>query len=278
MEGQKTILITGASSGIGKACAMELAKKKHRIIILCRNELRGKEALSEIRILSGNNQVNLMLCDLSSFDDIKRFVKEFKQNYKELDILINNAGTMNYQRKVSIDGFELHLHVNYLAPFLLTNLLLDIINPQGRIINVSSVAHKIGKIDFNNMNLINHFSMLRAYSQSKLALTLFTFELARRLETRNITVNCLHPGVIISNLGVYKEKRFIRFMTNCFKWFFSSYEKGAETICYLADSLETKNLTGKYFVNKKIAKPAKITQDKELAKRLWNYTWEILKL
>ncbi len=276
MQDKKVIIITGANSGIGKVTAIELSKNGDIVVMVCRDKIRGEKALLEVIEASGNENVQLMLCDLSSFSDIKRFCNEFKKQFNSLDILINNAGTMIHERKLTIDGFEMHWQVNYLAPFLLTHLLLDSINPNGRIINVASLAHKMGKIHFEDINLNNHFSMFRAYAQSKLALILFTYELANRLN--GITVNCLHPGTIVSNLGIYKDKKIINVLTNQLKWIFASPEKGAQTSIYLATSPDVATTSGSYFNKKKAIKSSEKSHNQLLAKKLWDYTEELLNL
>jgi len=276
MKRKKVILITGASSGIGLVSAMELAKTGDIIVLLCRNEARGKKAQEEVKTFSENECIYLMICDFSSLNNIYNFCEEFKKKFVYLDILINNAGMMDLERKITSDGFEAHFQVNYLSPFLLTYLLLDIIKPSGRIINVSSLAEKIGNIHFEDINLLNKYSVFKAYSQSKLAITLFTFELSRRL--KDVTVNCLHPGIILSNLGIYKEKKLINFITNKLKILFCSKEKGAEAIIFLATDDSVDDVTGKYFVKKKVKKASKKANDIYLAKKLWDYTKCILNL
>ena len=278
MDEKKTILITGANSSIGKVAACELAKTGNIIVMLCRNQERGEKALTEVINGSKNSNVHLMICDLSSFSDIKAFCAEFKMKFTKLDILINNAGKMSRNKHETEDGFESHLQINYLAPFLLTNLLIEIIRPGGRIINVSSLAHKIGKINFSDINLVNKFSMFKAYSQSKLALTLFTFTLAEKLKTKAITVNCLHPGIIVSNLGVYRDNRFIYYILKCLKWLFSSDIKGAQTIIYLAKDDTVKDITGKYFYHNKVTQAAKLANDESLGLKLWEFTHKLLNL
>ncbi len=273
MEDKKIMIVTGANSGIGKITAIELAKNGDKVIMVCRNKKRGEKALLEVKQESGNEDVYLMICDLSSIQSIKDFSTEFKKRFNQLDILVHNAGVMMRQRKITVDGFEMHFQVNYLGPFLLTQLLLDIINPNGRIITVSSMAHRVGRIHFEDINLEKKFSMIRAYSQSKLALILFTYELARRTKLK---VNSLHPGIIISNLGIYSEKRLINYLTKQLKWMFTSPKKGAETTIYLATSPDVENTTGKYLYKKKSIKSAKLSYDKVLCQKLWDFTENLI--
>ncbi|HEY8364098.1 MAG: SDR family oxidoreductase [Bacilli bacterium] len=272
----KVIVITGSNSGIGKETALELAKRGHTIVMVCRNEEKGKKAQEEIIKSTGNENIHLMLCDLSSFANVKRFCEEFKNKFGYLDVLINNAGVMTYEREVTKDDFELHFQVNYLSPFLLTNLLLDRIRPGGRIINLSSMAHRAGKIHFDDINLEKDFTMLKAYAQAKLAVILFTHYLAKQLIDKRITVNCVHPGVIISNLGIYNDRKVLRWLLQRLKWMFSSPKKGAKTPIYLADSNEVSNITGEYFYHKKVKKSSKLSYDEELEKKLWDKSLEWL--
>ncbi|MCK4383385.1 MAG: SDR family oxidoreductase, partial [Candidatus Lokiarchaeota archaeon] len=203
MEG-KTCIITGANSGIGKATAIELAKMNATLVLLCRDKERGESAQKEIIELTGNNNVDLIFCDLSSQKEIRNFVAEFKRKYQDLHVLINNAGVMLSKKTQSVDGFEMNFAVNHLAPFLLTNLLLDILKKSApsRIVNVGSAAHRMGKIDFEDLQRENKKGRLMGlYGSSKLAMTLVSYELSRRLEGSNVTINVLHPGLINTNLG-----------------------------------------------------------------------------
>jgi retinol dehydrogenase 14 len=276
MGEQKTIMITGANSGIGKITALELAKMGHRIILVCRNQSKGEAVLKEMMEVSGNPNIDLMLCDLSSLKDVKRFSEALKAQVAEIDVLINNAGVMSHERQITEDGYEMHFQVNYLAPVLLTELLINQLARKGRIINLTSMAHRVGTIRFDDINLSRKFSMLKAYSQSKLALTLYTYQLASRLKDHEIMVNCVHPGIIISNLGVYKDKRTIDFFTGKLKRLFTSESRGAETSIYLASSDQVEGLTGHYFYKKKAKKSSKDSYNLELSKKLWSYTMNLL--
>jgi NAD(P)-dependent dehydrogenase (short-subunit alcohol dehydrogenase family) len=276
MGEQKTIVITGANSGIGKITALELAKMGHRIIMVCRNKAKGEAALKELMEISGNSNIDLMFCDLSSLEDVKRFSEALKDQVAEIDVLINNAGVMSHERQLTQNGYEMHLQVNYLAPVLMTELLINQLDRKGRIINLTSMAHRVGTIRFDDLNITRKFSMLKAYSQSKLALTLYTYQLANRLKDREITVNCVHPGIIVSNLGVYKDRRTIDFLTGKLKRLFTSESSGAETSIYLASSDQVEGLTGHYFYKKKAKKSSKDSYDLELSKKLWSYTRNLL--
>ncbi|KKM77107.1 hypothetical protein LCGC14_1373310, partial [marine sediment metagenome] len=205
----KICIITGANSGIGKATAIALAEMGATIVMVCREKETGESAQKEIIELTGNKNVDLLLCDLSSQKEIRELVSNFKNKYQVLHILINNAGVMMKQGTVSTDGFEMNFAVNHLAPFLLTNLLLDMLkkNAPSRIINVSSGAHKTAKLDIDDLQSENKkLRLMRIYGNSKLALMLFSYELSRKLEGTNVTINTVHPGVVATNLGRHQSK------------------------------------------------------------------------
>ena len=199
----KTVIITGANSGIGLETAVDLAKRNARVILACRSVERGEKAAVEVRKRSGNDNVMFRQLDLASLDSVRKFVDKVLKEEPRIDILINNAGVLYLSRTLTQDGFEMQFGVNHLGHFLLTNLLLDRIKeaPSARIVNVSSVAHAFGKIDFDNLNCEKAFSRWGAYGTSKLANILFTRSLAKRLKGTNVTVNSLHPGTITTELS-----------------------------------------------------------------------------
>jgi NAD(P)-dependent dehydrogenase (short-subunit alcohol dehydrogenase family) len=273
----KICLITGANSGIGKATALGLAKKNANVVMLCRNRERGETAQKEIIEKTGNREVDLFLCDLSSLDSIRNFVNEFKTKYQNLHVLINNAGVMLSKRDLSTDGFEMNFAINHLAPFLLTNLLLHLLTKSApsRIINVSSAAHKYGKIDFEDLQGEKRKSrFMGLYGSSKLALMLVSYELSRRLEGTGVTLNTLHPGVVNTQLGMDRSKP----RKGIARRFFKTPEKGAETSIYLASSPEVEGVTGKYFINKEVRESSEESYDEQNAKKLWNITEKMTKL
>src|SRR5215217_8977279 len=202
--GKRVCLITGATSGIGKATAMGLANMGASVVMVARDRSRGEAALAEIKEGSANASVDLMLTDLSSQEDIRRLADEFKDAYPRLDVLVNNAGVIRSKRVTSADGIEMTFAVNHLAYFLLTNLLLDLLKASApsRIVNVSSAEQRNGTIDFDDLQAEKGYKTAKAYGQSKLANILFTYELARRLEGTGVSANCLHPGAgVRTNLG-----------------------------------------------------------------------------
>lgn len=280
MDKNSVVIVTGANSGIGKATSIGLAKTGATVVMLCRRKTEGEAAVQEVRFLTGNNSVDLMLCDLGSLKSIEEFCLEFKKKYQRLDVLLNNAGVILSQRHETVDGYELQFGVNHLGHFFLTNLLLDrlIESAPSRIINVSSGAHKVGKIHFKDINLKKNFHVMRAYAQSKLANILFTYELAERLKDTGVTVNCLHPGAVATKMGINRDNGFGTLITRMLKPFFQTAEKGAETSIFLATSHEVAGVTGKYFYRKKAIASSKRSYDKTIAKELWNLSEEMIEL
>src|SRR5215208_1694979 len=277
---EKICLITGATSGIGKATAMGLVNMGASVVMVGRDRGRGEAVMAEIKEKSSNSSVDLMLADVSSQEEIRRLADEFKEAYPRLDVLINNAGVFRSKRITTADGIEMTFAVNHLAYFLLTNLLLDMLKASApsRIVNVSSGDHSNATIDFDDLQGEKGYKGAKAYSQSKLANVLFTYELARRLEGTGITANCLHPGAgVRTNLGSGVSGVFgimVRALTPLMK----SPEKGAETSIYLASSPEVEGLSGRYFVKKDEARSSDVSYDERLARRLWEVSADLSKL
>src|SRR5918998_3575894 len=277
--GEKICLITGATSGIGKATAMGLANMGASVVMVGRDQGKGEAVMAEIKEKSANASVDLMLADLSSQEEIRRLAHEFKEAHPRLDVLINDAGLFRSERITTADGMEMTFAVNYLAYFLLTNLLLDVLKASSpsRIVNVSSGDHSNGTIDFDDLQGEKGYKGAKAYSQSKLANVLFTYELARKLEGSGVTANCLHPGVVGTNLGSGVSGVF-GFMVRALRPLMKSPEKGAETSIYLASSPEVEGLSGRYFVKKAEARSSDATYDERLAERLWDVSAELTNL
>jgi NAD(P)-dependent dehydrogenase (short-subunit alcohol dehydrogenase family) len=264
----KLCVVTGASSGIGKETAKGLAKLGANVVMVCRNRERGQQALSEMKKTGDDQKIELMLCDLSSQKSIREFASDFKKNHASLDVLINNAGVLNRYRSGTVDGLEATFAVNHLGYFLLTNLLLDVIKKSApaRIINVSSAVHKYVAIDFDDLQNEKNYRGFGAYSKSKLANVLFTYELARRLEGTRVTANCLHPGGVGTNIFNTLPK----VVEAIIKLVAISPEKGAETSVYLASSPEVEGVTGKYFVKKSATRTSASSYNEDTARRLWD--------
>ncbi len=270
---EKICLITGADSGIGKATAKGLAQSGATLILTARNHVRGERTVRELKEATGNENIYLFIVHLSSQESIMDLSKKIKEKFKRIDILINNAGAHFTNRHITVDGIEATFAVNYLSRFLLTNLLLDLIkrSKQGRIINVSGEYHRNGKINFEDLSLGKEYSAEAAVAQSKLADIMFTYTLADKLKDSCITVNCLHPGIVSTNI-IYSDpdaSAFIKLMYGLFSFFFKPAKKGAETVIYMAVSEEVSNISGKYFINKKAAESSPASYDKIIADRLW---------
>ncbi len=263
----KNIILTGATSGIGKETAIALAKQNACIVLPVRDIDKGNLVKKQIISKSGNPGIYVMECDLASFDSIRDFTFEFKKRFNQLHVLINNAGIWEIKRKETRDGIEMNFGVNHLAPFLLTNLLINELkagNPS-RVINVSSEAHRVVKMNFGDPEGKKKFRSFQSYGQSKLANILFTRYLANLLSYDGVTVNCLHPGIVATNL-FDNISPFLRFLISRFM---DSPLKGAETTIYLASVSDIDLPSGEYFVRKKIKKPSRAALDDYAAKRLW---------
>jgi NAD(P)-dependent dehydrogenase (short-subunit alcohol dehydrogenase family) len=266
----KVCMITGANSGIGKATAIGLAKLGARLILVCRDQNRAEEAITEIKEKTGNNSIDLILADLSSQKEIHNLVKEFKNRYDKLHVLINNAGVNLYKHTLTEDGIETTFAVNYLAHFMLCNLLYNTLknSAPARIVNVtSSVQAK--SIDFDDLNGHNHYRQLKAYAQSKLAVVLFTYEFARKIKGSGVSVNCIHPGFVKTNM-VRKYRPFVKYFYHLVGLFLLTPKRGAKTSIYVASSPEIDGVSGKYFKRRKEAKSVKISYDMNVAKQLWD--------
>jgi len=275
MDG-KICLITGSTSGIGKEIALGLAKMGATVILVGRSKDKCEAALQEIikRSRSNAKEKNIvyLLADLSSQASICKLADEFMATYRRLDVLINNAGVFLAKRIMTVDSIEYTFAVNHLAPFLLTNLLINRIKASGsrsRIITTSSIAHRGAHIDFNDIQFgKSRYNGIKAYGQSKLANILFTKELARRLEQDSITANCFHPGAVRTNLA-RGNPWYYRFIWTLASPFLTSAEKGADTGLYLASSSHIEELTGKYFVKRNEVRPSDEANDQRLAEKLW---------
>ena len=276
MEG-KTCLVTGASAGIGKATALGLAQMGASVVLVCRDPGRGQAALEQIQRHSDNSRISLLLADLSSQTSIRRLAAEFEAAHPALHILVNNAGIIPKKRTCTEDGLETQFAVNHLAYFLLTHLLLDRLRTSApaRIVNVSSQAHRRRvAIDFDDLQSTRSYYRSRVYARTKLANILFTYELARRLEGTQVVANCLHPGVIATNLlGDYAGMpRILRFFTRLFG---ASPERGARTSLYLATAPQIEGISGQYFIDGKAVPSASASYDERAAQRLWQISTEL---
>lgn len=265
----KVSLVTGATSGIGKETALALAKMGATVIFTARNIGKGEATRDQIVAASDNEDIHMLECDLSDLASVYDCCTRFKEKYNELHVLINNAGTWEKKRRPSKDGIENTLAVNHLAPFLMTNLLLDLVkmSAPARIISVSSGLHG-GTINFDDIEFSRRYSGMTAYKQSKLADILFVKELSRRLSGTGVTANCLMPGFVATDL--FRNSGFlIRAFARAFG---SSSEKGAETSIYLASSPDVETVSGECFRKKKVAETSRESYDIALAARLWEHS------
>jgi len=267
----KVILITGGTSGIGRAAAKELARRGAKVIITSRDKTKGEITVDEIRKATGNQLVYMMEVDLASLEAVRRLAENFRKQFSRIDVLINNAGGYFGYRKTTAEGYEYTFGVNHLGHFLLTNLLKEmLVAGKARIINVSSEAQRPGRIHFNDLMLEKKYKGFRAYAQSKLANVIFTYELARRWGDSGITANAMHPGAVGTNFG-NEARPLFKFLIKLGKPFLKSPEQGADTIVYLASSPEVEGIQGKYFAYRK-----EIKSNKDSYKPgIWNRLWEV---
>lgn len=277
----KFVVITGANAGIGKETTRGLAKAGARVAMLCRSVSRGEAAKEEILQELPDARLEVHACDLSSLSAVRQAAARIRDTEEKVDVLINNAGLFTSDYQETEEGFELQFGVNHLAHFLLTLLLFEPLRaaPQGRVISVSSTAHYLGKIDFDDLHHRNDYSGLRAYGQSKVANVLFTLELHRRLqaaESTSVTANCLHPGAVGTNFGAqHANNFFIRGFWKLIQPFLISPRKGAQTSLYLATSPLLDDTSGKYFDDCKPKAPSAYARQKEPAHRLWELSREL---
>jgi NAD(P)-dependent dehydrogenase (short-subunit alcohol dehydrogenase family) len=272
----KTILVTGATSGIGLVTAQTLAAMGATLVLVGRNPEKVKQTVDQIRGQSVPGQVEGMVADLSVQADIRRLSEEFHQRYATLDVLVNNAGALFIMRKVSTDGFEMTFALNHLNYFLLTHLLMDRLQaaPKARIVNVSSAAHVGAVLNFNDLQNEHGYTSWKAYGQSKLDNIYFTYELARKLGPGSpITVNALHPGLVATNFGRSNGGIFNPIM-RLVQMRAISPEQGAQTSIYLASAPEVEGVTGQYFDKSKAVRSSPASYDEEAASHLWELSLE----
>jgi len=273
----KICLVTGSTSGIGNVTARELASRGATVVLVSRSRAKGEATQAHIKQATGNHHVELLVADLSVLEDVRRLAAEFQQTHRHLHLLVNNAGGAYPTRTLTPDGFEATLAVNYLAPFLLTELLLDTLKASApaRIVNVSSAQHANASMEFDNLQGEKKYANLRSYNQAKLALLLWTYELARRLEGTGVTVNALHPGVTASNF-VDGMNGPAALAMKVLKPFLLTVEQGAQTTLYLATSPQVEGVTGKYFVKSQEKKSSSRSYDQTVGLRLWEVTEQLV--
>lgn len=281
---RKTCIVTGASSGIGKATALELARRGATVILICRNRQKGEDVAREIQALAQSGAIDLLVADLSSQQQVRAVAAEFNRKYERLHVLVNNAGATFPKRAESVDGIEMTLAVNHLAPFLLTNLLLDKLKTTGgaRIVNVNSDAHEQGKIDFSDIQMRRYYGCgvgMRAYSNAKLANLLTMYELARRIQGTRVTVNALHPGYVATNIVTLESAtgpwQLLKPFWGIAMRFILTPEKGATTSIYLACSPQVTSVSGRYFEKCVPVASSPTSWDRDMQMRMWDVSEQL---
>jgi len=267
--GGKVALVTGGTSGIGKATAMALAAMGADLVVVGRDPERGEKAAAEIRAQTGS-RVDLALADLSSQAEVRALAEEFRRRYDRLDVLVNNAGLVQSKRTETEDGLESTFAINHLAPFLLTNLLRDVLEESApsRVVTVSSEAERWGNIDFDDLQSKKKYRGFPVYGMTKLANIMFTYELAGRLKGTGVTATCMHPGAVNTRFGTNNSGP-MTILFRLFKPFMRTPEQGADTLIWLASSPEVEGASGRYYSDRKPIEPKKIAQDPEARRRLW---------
>lgn len=263
-------MVTGANSGMGKITAIALAKMGARLVITCRDQAKSEQARDEIAVASQNSDITCLWGDLSSQKQVRQLAQSYKDKFDKLDVLVNNAGMLDSERTLTEDGIERTFAVNHLACFLLTNLLLEPLHnaDKARVVTVASDVHKLAKYDPDNLQLERGYGAYKAYCLSKLANMMFSHELARRLDGTSVTANCCHPGYVSSNFGSGGNLIF-RIVMAVSRPFLSSTDKGSRTAIHLATSPEVENISGEYFENQKVSKPAKGSFNDTQCRELW---------
>ncbi|HZK73760.1 MAG TPA: SDR family oxidoreductase [Clostridia bacterium] len=276
----KVVLITGGTGGIGKATAIGLATMGARVGITGRDLARTEQAAADIRAASGNPAVDAFAADMSSQAEVRRLADAVLSLYPRLDVLVNNVGGFWAHRHPTADGLERTFALNHLAPFLLTNLLLDRLKASApaRIVTVSSGAQAMGRIELDDLQGTRNYSGQRAYNQSKLANVMFTNELARRLEGSGVTATSLHPGVVRTNFGVEDQAWYFTLMSRVVYPLLKTPAQGARTSIYLASSPDVDGVTGQFFINRRPKAAKKVAYDPDMTARLWQVSADLVGL
>jgi retinol dehydrogenase-12 len=278
MQG-KVCLVTGATAGIGLVTARELAQQGAHVVLVGRNRQKCDAAVLQLQVQTGNQQVEALLADLSSQQQVRELARQLGERHKRLDVLVNNAGGIWMTRQETVDGLEMTFAVNHLAYFHLTLLLLDLLkgSAPARIVNVASRAHTGATLDFDDLLSKKHYRGWQAYARSKLANLLFTYELARRIAGTGVTANALHPGFVATDFGKGTGWRGLLLRLGA-RLYAISPEQGARTVVYLATAAEVAGVNGKYFFKQKPFPSSPASYDEAAAKRLWQVSLEMVGL
>jgi NAD(P)-dependent dehydrogenase (short-subunit alcohol dehydrogenase family) len=276
----KLCLVTGATAGIGRVAAGALAAQGAQVIVCGRNPHKTRACAEQIRSESGNPAVEFLLADFSDLEHVRELAETFKARHTRLDVLLNNAGGFFNRQVITAYGVEMMFLVNHLAPFLLTNLLLEVLkgSAPARIVNVSSDAHHYGKLDLEDLGFKHGFFGMKGYGRSKLANILFTYELARRLEGTGVTVNALHPGHVATDIWKTNFSIFGPALKRVMSWFSLTPAQGADTLIFLATSPQVAGVTGRYFIRREAVTSSAASYDEDLARRLWQVSAGIVSL
>ena len=274
----KVVLITGGTGGIGKATATGLATLGARVGITGRDPARAEQAAADIRAASGNPAVDAFAADMTSQNELRQLAAVVLEAYPRLDVLVNNVGGFWAHRHSTADGLERTFALNHLAPFLLTNLLLDRLKASApaRVITVSSGAQSMGRIEFDDLQGARSYSGQRAYNQSKLANVMFTNELARRLHGTRVMANSLHPGVVRTNFGAEDQAWFFTVISRVVRPLLKTPAQGAQTPIYLASTPDLEDVTGQFFTNGKPKRANRIAYDIDMTARLWRVSADLV--
>ena len=266
----KTCVVTGATSGIGESTARALVEMGARVVVVGRSPERGEATLARLAAAGGTGRAELRLADLASLAEVRRLAGEILETCPELHLLVNNAGVVNLERRLTVDGFEETFAVNHLAYFALTNLLRErlVSSAPARIVNVASDAHRFGSLDLDDLQSEHRYRSMRTYGRSKSANILFTVELAGRLAGTGVTANALHPGAVASRLGA-QNGWLGSVVTGVLKPFFKTPDQGARTSVHVATAPELAGVSGAYFANCREKQPAAPARDPQTARRLW---------
>lgn len=276
--GDRVMVVTGATSGIGRATAAALGRRGARVVLHGRSETKGRATITELRAEGVGGPLELVTADLSSLHEVRRLAATLLERYPRIDVLVNNAGAIFTEYRRTVDGIERTFALNHLAPFLLSSLLLDRLGAgpeRGRIVNVSSAAHQGATMNWDDPGREHDYSAFGAYGQSKLANILFTRELARRVGDRRIDANALHPGVVRTGFGRNNGSGLLNSLMGAAAPFLISADRGARTPVYLASSAEVVGSSGGYYVRSRPATPSPTARDDAAAARLWTLSEEM---
>jgi NAD(P)-dependent dehydrogenase (short-subunit alcohol dehydrogenase family) len=269
--GERVAVLTGATSGIGRAAAREIARGGGTLALVARDRERADATVAELRGVSPATTVEVFLADLAVQADVRAVAAALLARFPVIDLLVNNAGVVNLRRTTTRDGIETTLAVNHLAYFMLTLLLRHALaaSPSARVVNVASDAHKFARLDLDDLDSARSYGAMRVYGTSKLCNILFTYELARRLRGTRVTANCLHPGAVATRLG-QNNGRIATALTKLLRPFFRTPEGGADTVVYLATSPEVAGTSGAYFANRRAIRSSRVSYDETVQRRLWD--------